>query len=113
MSCLLLRSQKLLWLLALLFAIAPHRLATAQEAATGSAQVARAVGTIKSVATNSLIVTPDSGAEVTATLTSTTKILRAPPGAKDLKNATSLTAQDLQAGDRVLVRGQAAPDGHS
>jgi hypothetical protein len=35
-----------------------------------------------------------------------------PPGEKDLKNATALPAQDLQPGDRVLVRGQASTDGH-
>src|SRR5579859_5427986 len=43
----------------------------------------------------------------------TTKILRVPPGEKDLKNATVLQAQDLQPGDRVLVRGQASPDGNA
>jgi len=35
------------------------------------------------------------------------------PGEKDLKNATPLQAQDLQPGDRVLVRGQARADSHS
>ena len=40
-----------------------------------------------------------------------TKILRVPPGEKDLKNATALQAQDLQPGDRVLVRGQASAEG--
>jgi hypothetical protein len=50
---------------------------------------------------------------VTAKLSSSTKILRVPPGEKDLKNATPLQAQDLQPGDRVLVRGQASGDGHS
>jgi hypothetical protein len=39
--------------------------------------------------------------------------LRVPPGEKDLKNATPLQAQDLQPGDRVLVRSQASADGHS
>jgi hypothetical protein len=38
-----------------------------------------------------------------------------PPGEKDLKNATALQSQDLQIGDRVLVRGQGstAGDKHS
>jgi hypothetical protein len=39
--------------------------------------------------------------------------LRVPPGEKDLKNAVALQAQDLQAGDRVLVRGQASADGRT
>jgi hypothetical protein len=81
--------------------------------ATGEAQVARAVGVVKSAQGNSLVVVPDSGGEITAVLSGSTKILRVPPGEKDLKNAIPLTAQDLQVGDRVLVRGQASADGHS
>src|SRR5258708_4152701 len=77
------------------------------------AQVARTVGTIKSTQADSLTLTPDAGGEATAKLTSSTKILRVPPGEKDLKNATPVQAQDLQPGDRVLVRGQASADGHS
>src|SRR5258706_7697282 len=80
---------------------------------SANAQVARSVGTIKSMQSDSLTLTPDSGGEGTAKLSSSTKILRVPPGEKDLKNATPLQAQDLQPGDRVLVRGQASADGHS
>ncbi|MBI3476985.1 MAG: hypothetical protein HY010_14735 [Acidobacteria bacterium] len=76
-------------------------------------KVTRAVGTIKSTQGDSLVLTPDSGSEVIANLTATTKILRVPPGETDLKNATPLQAQDLQPGDRVLVRGQASADGKS
>jgi Domain of unknown function (DUF5666) len=79
--------------------------APAQEQAA-SAQVAKAVGTIKSIKADSITVAVESGGEVTADLTPTTKILRVPPGEKDLKNATAVQAQDLQPGDRVLVRGQ-------
>jgi len=80
---------------------------------SANAQTTRAVGTIKSTQPDSLTLTPDSGGEVTAALSSSTKILRVPPGEKDLKNATPLQTQDLQPGDRVLVRGQASTDGHS
>jgi hypothetical protein len=71
------------------------------------------VGTIKSIQADSITVAAESGGEVTAELTDATKILRVPPGEKDLKNATALQAQDLQPGDRVLVRGQASADGHT
>ena len=87
--------------------------ASAQTPVSGDAQVTRIVGTIKSTQAESLTLTPDSGGEVTAKLSSSTKILRVPPGEKDLKNATPLQAQDLQPGDRVLVRGQASADGRS
>ncbi len=78
---------------------------------SGSAQVAKAVGTIKSIQADSITVAAESGGEVTAKLMSSTKILRVPPGEKDLKNAIALQAQDLQPGDRVLVRGQASTNG--
>ena len=82
---------------------------------SGSAQIAKAVGTIKSIQADSITVAVESGGEITAKLSSTTKLLSVPPGEKDLKNATTLQAQDLQPGDRVLVRGQAATngDGHA
>jgi hypothetical protein len=88
----------------------------AQDKSTGSAggaQVAKAVGNIKSIQADSILVASESGGEVTAKLTGSTKILRVPPGEKDLKNATAVQVQDLQPGDRVLVRGQASADGHT
>jgi transcription antitermination factor NusG len=80
---------------------------------SGDAQIAKAVGTIKSIQADSITVAAESGGEgdIVAKLTGSTKILRVPPGEKDLKNATALQAQDLQMGDRVLVRGQASTDG--
>src|SRR6202795_1446811 len=82
--------------------------------ASGDAQVAKAVGTIKSIQADSITVAAESGGEgdIIAKLTGSTKILRVPPGEKDLKNATALQVQDLQTGDRVLVRGQAATEGN-
>jgi len=90
--------------------------ATAQEkpaSGSSSAQVARAVGTIKSIQAGEITVFADSGGEVTAKLQPSTKVVRVPPGEKDLKNAVPIEAQDLQTGDRVLVRGQASSDGHT
>jgi len=80
---------------------------------SGDAQIAKAVGTIKSIQADSITVTAESGGEgdIVAKLTGPTKILRVPPGEKDLKNATALQPQDLQIGDRVLVRGKASTDG--
>jgi hypothetical protein len=89
---------------------------SAQSASVGNsatAQVTKVVGTIKKIEPDSIAVTAESGSEVTAKLSESTKILRVPPGEKDLKNAVALQAQDLQAGDRVLVRGQASADGRT
>ncbi|MBZ5612925.1 MAG: DUF5666 domain-containing protein [Acidobacteriia bacterium] len=84
---------------------------------TAGAQVAKAVGVIKSIQADSITVAAESGGkgDIIAKLTGSTKILRVPPGEKDLKNATAVQVQDLQPGDRVLVRGQAEAngDGHT
>jgi len=87
--------------------------AQAKPPAAGTAPVTRTIGTIKVTQDGLLTVVPDAGGEVSATLAAETKILRVPPGEKDLKNAIPLTAQDLQPGDRVLVRGPASADGHA
>jgi len=100
---------------AVALALAGHSYVHAQSkpAASGDAQIARAVGTIRNIQGDSITLIPDSGSEVTAKLAATTKILRVPPGEKDLKNAVPLPAQDLQAGERVLVRGPGSSGGRS
>jgi len=106
------------WLLAQLVSLAlagpSYVLAQAKPAgSSGDAQIVKAVGTIKTIQADSITVAAESGGEgdIIAKLTGSTKILRVPPGEKDLKNATALQPQDLQTGDRVLVRGQASTDG--
>ncbi len=94
-----------------IFAPAEYAFTQDKGASTApAAQVSKAVGVIKSVQADSISLAAESGGDVTAKLSATTKILRVPPGEKDLKNATPLQPQDLQPGDRVLVRGQAAAD---
>jgi hypothetical protein len=78
---------------------------------TGAA-VSKTVGTIKSVQADSITVAGSNG-EITAKLLGSTKILRVLPGAKDLKDAIAIRAQDLQPGDGVRVRGQASADEHT
>jgi hypothetical protein len=81
--------------------------------ANSAAQVTKAVGTIKTTQSDSIVVASESGGDVMAKISESTKILRVPPGEKDLKNAVPLQVQDLQAGDRVLVRGQTLSDAHT
>jgi len=101
-------------IVALILAGLQHAYAQANSAnASGEASVIKAIGTIKSVQPDSVVLAAESGGEITAKLTASTKILRVPPGEKDLKNSTALQPQDLQTGDRVLVRGAAAPDAHT
>ena len=65
---------------------------------------AKAVGTVKSITGNSIVLTTDSG-EVTVTLSDSTRILRASPGQTDLKSATPIQASDIHVGDRMLAIG--------
>ncbi len=99
-------------LLAMSLAFARSASAQAKSSPPDTA-IIKAVGTIKSVQPGSITVAAESGGEVAAMLAPTTKILRVPPGEKDLKNATPLQPQDLQPGDRVFVRGPAGSDAHS
>ena len=100
-------------LVAVILAVPQSGPAQARPQGTDSASIVKAVGVVKSVQADSITVAAESGGDVTAKLAASTKILRVPPGEKDLKNATALQPQDLQPGDRVLVRGQAAPDAHT
>src|SRR5271166_4929880 len=94
------------------YSLAQEKSQDKQVGDASAPQVTKAVGVIKSVQADSITIALESGGEVSAQLSSSTKILRAPPGEKDLKNATALHPQDLQPGDRVLVRGQASPNGN-
>jgi co-chaperonin GroES (HSP10) len=74
---------------------------------------AKVVGEIKSIAGGTLALTTDEGKSISISLPDATRIVRIAPGQTDLKNATSITLQDLQVGDRILVRGTASEDSKS
>jgi hypothetical protein len=93
----------------LVAAQAPNQPATSKDAAG----VVRAVGTIKSITDKSVTLATDAGAEVTIFLPDGARLLRVAPGQTDIKQATPITAGDLQVGDRILVRGKTDPDGKS
>jgi len=67
--------------------------------------LAKAVGTVKSISGNSIVLTTDSGAEVTVTVTDFTRIVQATPGQTDLKNAAAIQVSDIHVKDRVLALG--------
>lgn len=79
--------------------------------AVGQTSVTKAVGTVKSVSANSVVLTTDSGTETTVTFSDSARIVRAIPGQGDLKNAAPIPFSDIQVGDRVAARGQAAESG--
>jgi hypothetical protein len=95
--------------------------ASAQAAQTQAGQqpsaqtpaAARPVGTVKSISGNTITLTTDAGSDVTVLVQDATKLVRIAPGQKDLKDATPIQFQDVQPGDRILVRGNLAGDGKS
>jgi hypothetical protein len=70
----------------------------------------RSVGAIKAITDKGITLASDGGDEVQVSFQDSTRIVRVAPGEKDLKNATPLQKQDLQVGDRVLVRGKPGAD---
>ena len=78
---------------------------TARAQASPEAKGVRTVGVVKSISSGSITVTADSGETVAASLQDDTKIIRVAPGQKDLKEASPLKVEDVQIGDRILVRG--------
>jgi Domain of unknown function (DUF5666) len=107
-----------LWwaLLAIAASVSPTAVAQAQATPSSAAPdsaLQRAVGSIKSIADNGVTLASDSGEEVHVIFQDSTRILRVAPGEKDLKNAVAVQKQDLQVGDRILVRGKPGPEPHS
>jgi len=96
----------------LLFMLSVIAQAIPQQAPAASAQ-AKAVGEIKSINGSSLMLATDDGKSSSISLPENVRVVRIAPGATDLKNATAITPQDLQVGDRVLVQGKASEDGKS
>jgi len=85
-------------------------LAQTEAPATSPAKTPPVLGTIKAIASESLTVTTDAGAETKVAITSTTKLLRVTPGSKDLTQAEAIPFSEFQQGDRVLVRLRCAGD---
>jgi len=84
---------------------------TAQQAQTSSPPAARAIGTVTAINGNTLSIKADSGNETKVTVQDSTRIVKAEPGQRDLKNATPIHLQDVQVGDRALARGKTVDDG--
>jgi hypothetical protein len=75
--------------------------------------LASVIGTITAVdtAAHTILIKEDkTDAQDTIQLTNTRTLIKVAPGAKDLKNATRITANDLTVGDRVDIRGSKLED---
>ena len=87
------------------------RLAFAQAPAQNSqaAQAARATGDVTQVQPGHLTVHTEKG-DVQVGLSEGVKLLRVPPGSKDLKSAVPIAVTDISPGDRAVVLGHLGED---
>jgi hypothetical protein len=83
-----------------------------QSAASPGA--AKAMGTVKAIAGRNITLRPEGGGgDVAVAVQDGARLLRIEPGQTDLKNAAPLQLEDVQPGDRLLVRGKLGDDGKS
>ena len=80
-------------------------LAAAVVLAQDSSQRVSKLGTVKSLSAGVLTLKADSGAEVSVSVPDGIRIVRLAPGQTDLKSATPMQFNEVQTGDRMLVRG--------
>ena len=108
-------ARALLSLASVLALLGNAMLLRAQESQPSNPQAAatRSLGTVKSVSGKNITLATDGGNDISVLLQDGARLLRVEPGEKDLKNAVPLELQDVQPGDRVLVRGRMADDGKS
>src|SRR5260370_4509515 len=84
-----------------------------QQPDGGTAISGRSVGTIQSISGNTITLTTDAGSSETVLIQDAEKFVRIAPGQKDLAGANPIQLQDLQRGDRILVRSVNGPDSKS
>ena len=81
--------------------------------AQAPAAAARQLGTVTTIAGNSLTLKTDAGQIVTVSVAEGVHILQLAPGSTDLKTAQAIALKDIAVGDRVLVSGKAGDDASS
>jgi hypothetical protein len=87
--------------------------ASSLSAQAPAAGAAKAVGTVKAASGKNITLAAEGGSEITVVVQDGARLLRIEPGQTDLKTAAPLQLEDLQSGDRLLVRGTTGPDGKS
>lgn len=90
-----------------------HGARQSAQAQTAPAAASRQLGTVKAISGNTITLTTDAGTDVTIISADNTRIVRTAPGQKDLSGATAIALQDIQVGDRMLVRTKPSDDGTS
>ncbi|HVB29817.1 MAG TPA: hypothetical protein VNG91_08410 [Terriglobia bacterium] len=74
-----------------------------------ASQVVRPIGVVTQIKSGQLTLHTDAGPSLTVNLPDGISVLRVPPAAKSLKEATKITVGDISMGDRVIIIGPVAP----
>jgi len=102
-----------LYFFAVLFCCGAAYSAPASRAQAAQPAPAKAVGTVKAASGKNITLASEGGGDITIVVQDGARLLRIEPGQTDLKTAAPLQLEDLQPGDRILVRGTSGPDGKS
>lgn len=78
--------------------------------AASSSPAVRPIGVVTKLQAGSLTLHTDAGPDLLIELGDGVSFLRVPPGATNLSTATKIALSDINAGDRVLVRGRVSED---
>ncbi|HVJ07017.1 MAG TPA: DUF5666 domain-containing protein [Acidisarcina sp.] len=78
-----------------------------------SQATSRQLGTVKSIAADSISLTTDTAQDVVVHAAPDAKIVKIPAGSKDMKAAQPIEMKDVAVGDRLLVRGSLGADAHT
>jgi hypothetical protein len=88
-------------------------LAVSQQNGGPSSQSVRPLGVVTKIQPGQLTLHTDAGTDLIVDLPQGARILRVPPGAKNLASATPIAVGDISTGDRVLVLGSGSAGGKS
>jgi hypothetical protein len=96
----------------LLFSVLAGASAAARSSPQGAAngQKVRPIGVVTEMRPGQLTLHTDAGPLLTINLPEGISVMQVPPGAKSLKEATKISAGDINMGDRVLIIGPVSPD---
>jgi hypothetical protein len=91
-------------------AMALGEVTAAAQPQSAASPAVRPIGVVTAIQRGSLHLRTDAGPQMLVQLPNEVSVLRVPPGAKDLNSATPIKVGDINAGDRVFVRGKISDD---
>src|SRR5690348_17102975 len=95
------------WAIALAFVMGVSLQKALPQTPSAAPRVSK-VGVVRSITGRTVVLKPETGNQVAVTLLDDARLLRLEPGQTDLRTAQTITIDQIQPGDRLLVRGTPA-----